>query len=199
VYKIVQIYYDDASLKNCYLNQHVTPLFNPAPTKYFENSVILDSLKEIPHYYYFGVWSHKHKSKVHGKPFNFTEFEKRFINTDVFAFQRLLTNGRIFSGQQEKDYGILFNNLMETLKLKYRFPIKPKFVVMQNHFICKSKILTEYISKVLAPAIEFMDVHNEYDRKVSYTGPVEYTFKPFICEKLFSAFINDKNLKCEHW
>jgi hypothetical protein len=199
LYKIVQIYYDDDSLKNCYINQHVSLLYNPVPTKYYENSVILDSIEVIPKYDYFGVWSHKHRLKVHGKGFNFPEFEKRLENVDVFAFQRFLRNGRIFSGPQEREYGRLFNQLMEHLKMKYRFPVRLKFVVMQNHFICKSEILVKYISKVLGPSIRFMDSRAEYDQKVSYAGPGEYTYKPFICEKLFSAFLNENSFKCEHW
>lgn len=198
MYRIVQIFYDDESLKNCYINKNVALYYNPIPSPYFENSIISEAIHIIPKYDYFGIWSHKHRVKIQGPPFNFDLFEKR-LNVDVLAFQRWLKHGRIFSGQQEQEYKKLFNELMEELNTKYRFPNTPKFVVMQNHFIARSEILADYIETILNPSIKYMDEHEEYNQEVNYQGPVKYTYKPFICEKLFSAYLQDKKFKCEHW
>lgn len=200
MYRIVQIFYDDNTLKQCYINSHVALYYNPIPSAYFENSIIVEAKHILKEYDYFGVWSWKHKSKIQGKGFDFNEFEKRFQQTDVFAFQRFLRNGRIFSGQQEQQYQRLFNNLMEELNIKYRFPNRPKFIVMQNHFIARKDVLSDYILTVLEPAINFMETDKAYDQVVNYRGSAKtYTYKPFICEKLFSAYLSDKNLICEHW
>lgn len=197
MYRIVQIYYDKESKANCYDHPNVEKYYNANSGEYFENTIMVSCLGLSKQYDYFGVWSHKHKHKVQGKGFSFEKMEERL--TDVLAFQRFLRNGRIFSGDQEKTYKELFNRLMEFLKIKYRFPNKPKFIVMQNHFIARSDIFRDYINTVLWPAMRFMDIENGYDQKVEYRGPGVYTYKPFICEKLFSAYLEDKKFDCQHW
>ena len=196
-YRIYQIYYDDQSENNCYLHPCVQWIRNDNHTDFFENEIILQLRGQMRGYDYFGVWSHRHKFKVQGQVFTFEKLESR-LNVDVVAFQRLLHNGRIFSGQWEREYKKMFNYLMIRLGLSYRFPQVPKFVVMQNHFITRGRIYADYVDTVLKPAIELIKDMKESLEKVKYKDG-SYNYRPFLCEKLFSAYLHDKNLKCEQW
>ncbi len=196
-YRIYQIYYDDKSENNCYLHKNVHWIRNGNCTDFFENEVILRLRGQMPGFDYFGVWSHRHKFKVQGQAFTFQKLESR-LNVDVIAFQRFLSNGRIFSGQWEQEYKKMFNYLMIRLGLSYRFPNTPKFVVMQNHFITRGRIYADYVDTVLKPGIELIKDMKESLQKVKYKDG-SYNYRPFLCEKLFSAYLHDRNLKCEQW
>ena len=94
---------------------------------------------------------------------------------------------------------------MGKLKMSYRFPGKAKFIVMQNHFICKSSIYIDYIKTVLEPAMSLLDEMPMASEVVEYresrTMKIKdgYTYKPFICEKLFTAYLEEKNYNCKQW
>jgi hypothetical protein len=199
-YKIIQIYYDDKTVKNCYDHSSVSKFYNPEHTDFFENSIIADLASEAADYDFFAVWSHLHKYKIQGQKLDFNRLENLMSQFDLIAFQRMMRNGRIFSGVQQKKYSKIFNEIMERLGLKYRFPNRPKFIVMQNHFITKSKIFIDYVEKVLRPAMEIMDQMPEAAERVEYRGKAKYyTFKPFLCEKLISAYIEERKFKMIHW
>ena len=203
-YHIVQIYFSDETRAKCYDNPKVEHFYNSTLTPYFENSVICQVKGMIPQYDYFGVWSWKHREKVQGHKFTFEEMEKILPNVDVLAFQRFLRNGRIFSGEYEKTYERIFNEVMVRLNLKYRFPNRAGFIVMQNHFICKAHIYTEYIEKILEPAMQIIDSIPESNGHVEYRDKkmeiqAGYTYKPFLCEKLFTAFLNERDYICQQW
>ena len=199
-YKILQIYYDGSTLKNCYDHPSVTKFYNPAHTDFFENSIIADLALEAADYDFFAVWSHLHKYKIQGHKMDFNRLEELMSSFDLIAFQRMMRNGRIFSGVQQKKYAAMFNEIMERLGLKYRFPNRPKFIVMQNHFISKSKIFIDYINEILRPAMQIMQEMPETAERVDYRGKAAYyTFRPFLCEKLISAYLEEKNFKMIHW
>jgi len=199
-YQIAQVYYDDATLKNCYEHECVLKILNGHHTDYFENSIISGMQDVALRYDFFAVWSHAHKYKIHGHPIDFNRLEGMMEKFDLIAFQRMLRNGRIFSGAVQRKYQDMFNKIMEALKMKYRFPKRPKFVVMQNHFITRGYIFKDYCESVLDPAIRIMDNMPEASERVDYRGKAKsYNFKPFLCEKLMSAYIEERNLKCAHW
>lgn len=199
MYRVIQIYYDDKTFGNCYDHPCVEKYFNESLTDYFENSVICDYAERAREYDFFGVWSHKHKSKIQGRRFEFDILEKRLTKVDVIGFCRWMRNGRIFSGKREQKYKRMFNMIMEHLGMKYRFPHTPRFIVMQNHFIARGNIFYDYVDKVLRPAMELMNVIKDASEVISYRGPATYTFKPFLCEKLFSAYLEERKFKCEQW
>lgn len=196
-YRIYQIYFDEQSEANCYLHPNVFLYNNKECSDYFENDVILKVRPTMTKFDYIGIWSHRHKQKIQGHGFTFAEMEKR-LTVDVLAFQRFLKNGRIFSGKWEREYKKMFNYLMVRIGLSYRFPNTPKFVVMQNHFITRGAIYADYVDTVLMPAIELMNGMSETLEKVNYKDG-SYNYRPFLCEKLFSAYLHDKNLICEQW
>ena len=203
-YRIIQIFFNDETRKQCYDNPNIEPFYNSEVTPYFENSVICQVKALIPNYDYFGVWSWKHYQKVQGHKFTFPEMEKILPSVDVLAFQRFLRNGRIFSGDYEKTYEAIFNEVMIRLNLKYRFPGRAAFIVMQNHFICKSHIYSEYIERILEPAMKIIDSIPAASGYVEYRDNKAkikegYTYKPFLCEKLFSAFLNEREYICQQW
>jgi len=69
---------------------------------------------------------------------------------------------------------------------------------MQNHFITRGSIYADYVDTVLGPAIELIKDMKESLQKVKYKDG-SYNYRPFLCEKLFSAYLHDKKLICEQW
>jgi len=85
-----------------------------------------------------------------------------------------------------------------------------KYAIHENHFIAARNIYQSYVSTVLRPAIEFcskedvfkMDsgyIHKKRDTKEiqayqKASGRQDWPIAPFILERLFSIWINDKNL-----
>lgn len=86
-----------------------------------------------------------------------------------------------------------------------------KHTIHENHFIADSEIYQTYVLTVLKPAIEFcesndifkidsgyvfkkrdLDEVREYQRK---SGRQDWPMQPFILERLFSIWINDKPFK----
>ena len=203
-YKIHQIYYDTESFTNCYNHPNVELFYNSRASDFYENDVIIHLRPQMDYFAYFGVWSHRHRFKIQGQKFTFEEMEKRLapknINeaVDVLAFQRFLRNGRIFSGIWEKKYRDMFNLVMVKLGLSYRFPNKPKFIVMQNHFITRGWIYADYVDTVLKPATEIIREMPESLEKTNYKDG-SYNYRPFLCERLFSAYLEERNYNCQQW
>ena len=86
-----------------------------------------------------------------------------------------------------------------------------KHAIHENHFIARRGIYHDYVSNCLAPAIQFigsrMDtfgqnsgyVHKKRDAQEiqayqKASGRQDWPITPFILERLFSIWINDKNL-----
>jgi len=71
---------------------------------------------------------------------------------------------------------------------------------MQNHFICRGFIFKDYVETVLKPGIKLIEEIPEAGQVIKYGGKAErYTYKPFLCEKLFTAYLHEKKYTCEQW
>lgn len=83
--------------------------------------------------------------------------------------------------------------------------------IHENHFIAQREIYKAYVREVLKPAIEFCEsntvfkmdsgyVHKKRDLKEvkeyqQKSGRLDWPIQPFILERLFSIWIDDKNFK----
>lgn len=110
---------------------------------------------------------------------------------------------------------------IEILKLIFAdlglpMPKKPKFPIYQNAFCARRDVYREYVTSFLGPAMNLMTVNDrlkvlcwqdanytrttlnkpvDVDRIEKFLGVKHYTMHPFILERCFSLWIDDKNLK----
>lgn len=86
-----------------------------------------------------------------------------------------------------------------------------KYTIHENHFIANNSIYKRYIQSCLKPAIDFCStqevfkmasgyIHKKRDQKEikeyqQKSGRLDWPMQPFILERLFSIWINDKNFK----
>lgn len=86
-----------------------------------------------------------------------------------------------------------------------------KYPIHENHFIAEQEIYQTYVRTVLRPAIEFCERNSVFKMDSGYvhkkrdaqeikayqeaSGRMDWPIMPFILERLFSLWINDKNFK----
>jgi hypothetical protein len=89
----------------------------------------------------------------------------------------------------------MFDYLMKRLDVPYDSTTIPRFSVLQNHFVARSEVMNEY-AELLAKAVSIMEddarLKVELDRPVPYKpdSATTYTFHPFVCERLVSAYLH---------
>ena len=109
----------------------------------------------------------------------------------------------VFNSEFLQPIGIKIPNVSEGEDLKH--------AIHENHFIASGEIYRAYVSEALAPAIHFMDTKEIFKTESGYihkkrdtqeikayqnaSGRYDWPMAPFILERLFSIWINDKNLK----
>jgi hypothetical protein len=111
-------------------------------------------------------------------------------------------------GQAWKD---ALNALKPFLKSKLgRVPEELNYAIYENHFIARREIYHDYVNTFLIPAIEFMGSDPVYFVEANYQSKKkdeeeikrvkrllnmnDWPIAPFLLERLFSFYINDKNL-----
>lgn len=84
---------------------------------------------------------------------------------------------------------------------------EPTNVIYSNYFVAKAEIFYQYLDEIITPALDYMereiwDLTNqdsgyEGNRKdlLQYTGLEYYNMCTFVCERLFSLWIEQKNFK----
>ena len=93
----------------------------------------------------------------------------------------------------------------------YRNGIDLKKAIYENHFIASKEVYQDYVNRCLKPAIHFMDGRDVFGADSGYitkkrdadeikeyqqtSGRRDWPIAPFILERLFSIWINDKDLK----
>lgn len=111
-----------------------------------------------------------------------------------------------FTEEQHPGFMELFNLVCKDLNLEVK---EPKHTVYSNFFLAKGGVYKEYLTSVLQPAIELMETKykdlawKDADYKSGLpkeqlqeaTGMEYYPFHAFILERLFSVWIDNKELK----
>lgn len=225
-YKIFQLYYDGQTKGNCISFPGFEPVENGGLDIFFENHFI-EGLGQHAWYScfknkYIGAISHNFFIKNSILP----ETIKSEINksqVDVYSFSRGQKVRNVIDTAENYHPG--FKRAMQILldAIGYEVDINEptRMVCYQNAFIAKSEIYKDYVDRLLSPALSSMSVkgwNEEFDkivysdsgyyrkkqaeikeRLIKYTGLPYYPYHPFICERLFSLYMQkNKHITFKH-
>lgn len=220
MYDVKQIYFNTGSKSN--LLDYFTPYHNHTPTVFLENTVISQEVKKCSAQY-FGTVSHKLRFKINNFPYDRNEkkidrgyFEYVLPTCNVLVLQRVAGN---MMQQMENWHSGSTKTLQMILDaVGYGFDVGStiKHNVYSNHFIARYGIYEEYVRMLLDPAMEAMEedkgIKKLCMKDSGYTtltgAPPEHLQKawgfsywpmhPFLCERLFSIYINNKNYNVKY-
>lgn len=190
-----QIYYDEKSKEN--LLPGFRPYYNETCNEFFENQVIRDLYVCGD---YFGVFSHRAKEKIifkeQDQPFSFDSLQY-FVNLygcDVYGFQKRRKAENIIT--QADNYHPNFTVYTKRIlnEIGWELPKRLEFITLFNYFVAKANIYEDYKRTLLIPAMDFMKTMPELYQDAGYKkekpkGMSHYPYHPFICERLFSVYV----------
>ena len=220
VAELFQIYFKEEQLATLY--PFATPHYNPNLTVFFENSVIRQLVLKSEAQK-IGVASYALRQKINnGIPMR-QEFTEEVINSeyDVLSFTRKMPDHFMLAKMDNWHPGSLDTLNMifaEIGKPTFENRRQPKTPIYQNHFMASSHLYKEYVMTMLIPAMTVMEEHPEI-RKRCYEDSQYYKLKTdpgypalikrqlnmdyvplhtFLCERMFSCFIDDKKLNIKY-
>lgn len=104
-----------------------------------------------------------------------------------------------------------YNAFKPFLAERLRIPEELKYSIYENHFIARREIYQDYVSNYLIPAISFMGEspvffadagyvskkkdNSEIERVKKLLHSKDWPIAPFLLERLFSFYLQDKDLK----
>lgn len=218
-----QIYYKEEQRNQLY--DFAIPYFNREISPYFENSIIKSIVpSSTADFISISSWKLKQKrgsmpsihvlgtSKLSKERILSCEFDVAILTPRIPGHKTLLMS-RHWHGKAWADS---FSELSAFLErdLSMEVPNELKFAIYENHFIAKGQIYRDYVFFCLIPVLEFMTKTHAFNRESGYrnhkerlgdfesildyersTGLVDWPIGVFLLERLFSIWINDKQLK----
>ena len=208
--KIYSIVYDKNQIAEYekYDNSHIKTI--EQRSYFFEYNVLMDvidnhNIAED----YLGIFSYKFPMKTGLFKKKLFKILEQNPNYDIYTFcsNRVKLKGKYLEFTEKVHPGFLdlFNKLCNDLGLVVK---EPKYIVYSNFFIAKTEIYKEYMNEIIKPAIELLETKYkqevwqdsnykglEKDKLKQYTGLDYYPFYTFLCERLFSIWIENKNYK----
>lgn len=128
---------------------------------------------------------------------------------------QMLCNARFWHGGPQHNYA--WEKAEEELSKFIHIPNEVRTAIYENHFIARKEIYRQYVSECLIPTMEFMGEKEVFKADAGYaekktrdrdgkgpdavkeyrqlTGRNDWPIAPFILERLFSIWCNDKNFK----
>lgn len=221
--KVYQIYYDEGSRLACY--PEFTAIENKVCSPFFENQIIIDLISRGEHIGvdYFGVFSGHFKNKmIHSRDGQklTPQYITERLDTDVVSFFRSHRNSNVINKAEIFHPGFkrAIKNIINAINFEVDIEKNTRFTVYQNHFIAKSEIYYKYVKELLEPAVKEMcnkdnkELQNiiwqdsNYHKKNTMPeklkqdlGVPYYPYHTFICERLFSIFLNKyTDITCKH-
>lgn len=214
----IQIIYEDIQAEHCYPFARIYK--NESLTPYFENEIIARLAPTCTERYVsINSWRLAQKRGDMYRLLDKTLNERGIImagETTQFDVAILTPRGH----KDIKHKFLIWHKTESALRaLKefnkfIRFPDEVKNAIYENHFIAKRDLYQEYVSTCLIPAMEFMNERPEIFmadagyinrksgaereamlKKLAVWGKVDYPISPFLLERLFSIWIDKKNLK----
>lgn len=212
---LYQIYYEDSQLKNVF--PFAIPYKNEQLSPFFENQVILDLVPKFTGDK-IGICSHALREKIRFMLPPRRNLTPEVINGDfdVLLLSRNSRHHEMLAAAEVWHPG--FKAMLSKIFARIGFnfnghEIRPDRVVYFNHFIARREIYQAYVAEVLAPAFSLMnspgDVWTDIWIDSGYTklkGDIPdkvqkawgfYPMHPFLCERMFSCWLNDKDFKIE--
>lgn len=212
-----QIIYHESQREKCYPFAKI--YFNETLTDYFENSVIQELAPTLEaDYISVCSWrlAQKRGDMLQLADKNLTEEKILSHDFDVAVLtprsprhQALAMASQWHGEAWDKAFYVFKNMFLPTIGIKC--PEELKKAVYENHFIAKKEIYHRYVIECLRPAIDFMGsrsvffadsgyIHKKRDTQEikayqEKSGRKDWPIAPFILERLFSIWINDKPYK----
>lgn len=203
-----QIYYKEDQLPELY--NFSIPYFNPQLTDYFENTVIRDIVpKTDADLISVCSWrlSQKRGNGIRVKKQLTTE--ALIDDYDIAILTPRSPNHQALR-MASLWHGKAWDEAIKDLRKNIRVPSEVKYAIYENHFVAKGDIYKEYVSNCLNPVMDYMVSNPIYFADSGYakkksqeevksyqekTGRRDWPIAPFVLERLFSIWINDKNFK----
>lgn len=209
---MIQIYYEEEQKVHCFPFARLH--FNDRLTIFFENSVIKD-LVLASQSEKLAICSWKLKQKLRwyiGKHRELTQ-EVMDSDYDVLSFTRNSASHQMLAAANKYHKG--FKEGMQKIcdHIGLKVPGEVKQPIYQNHFSAKREIYRDYVQNFLSPAMEFMSTdmkelamsdsnYSQLSRSkitpeylMDKIGLPHYPLAPFILERLFSVYIQNKKIK----
>ncbi len=203
---IYQIYFEENQLEKLVQHPMFMPYFNKKCTVFFENWIIKQLIEAGKHKHsdYFGVASPRLMQKV--SHFTIERLEKSIENNpDVVIFNPSpfqLVDPIQYANRYHPNFMRHFRHILKEIGYNWE-PKAYDHIVNSNHFIAKSAIYEDYFHQILNPAMKVMinmpDLMSDskYFRRLPPNLAKEwginyYPLHSFLCERLFSLFL-DKN------
>jgi hypothetical protein len=205
-----QIYYKDEQKEEIY--DFATPYLNQVLTPYFENTPIAELVpKSDADLISVCSWRLKKKRGDMFRLLDKTLTKEKILSNDFdIAILTPRSPTHNVMGMASHWHGSAWDNAIKDLKTFIKIPNVVKHAIYENHFIARKDIYQAYVSDCLNPVIDFMSTRDVYFVDSGYltrksaadveayqrlTGRTDWPIAPFVLERLFSIWINDKNYK----
>lgn len=218
-----QIYFKDEHLQHLY--PFAAPYKNNKLTPYFENQVIADLVPTLDaDLIGVCSWRLKEKRNESSSPFILTKAygdtlltEERILGADFDVailtprnnLHRPLAMASNWHGKAWDDaFAVLKRYLYSDQRIK--IPDELSNTIYENHFIARGDIYRDYVNNCLRPAVDFIGNDpmffvdagyakrkraHEVQEYQAASGRMDWPIAPFILERLFSIWIENKKLK----
>jgi len=216
---LIQILYDESQRSELY--PFSRPYFSCGLTPYFENAIIAGIVPTLTADY-ISVCSWRLRKKRAGAAhylggFNKDEFTLEKIESAMPFDVAILTPHspahkplEMAKNWHGKAWIDAFESFKPFLKRFGMVPDELNYPIYENHFIARKEIYHDYVSTCLIPAIEFIGSDPVYFVEAGYANKKkdseeiervkrllkmnDWPLAPFLLERLFSFYINDKGL-----
>lgn len=203
-----QIYYNDDHL--AYLYPFAIPYHNSTLTDYFENSVICDIVpKNTSKRISVCSWRLSQKRGISHRIKKELNRDDLIDDYDVAILTPRSPNHKPLL-MARNYHGVAWDNAFTEIKKIIKVPQEVRYAIYENHFVAGRDIYQSYVNELLIPVIGYMRDRDVFFADSGYaqkkpkeevkayrekTGRKDWPIAPFILERLFSIYIDDKNLK----
>lgn len=213
-----QIYFKEEQKEQMF--PWATPYFNDRLTPFFENTIIAEL---VPHseaeFTAVCSWNLRRKMRVNLPPRRELTQEVLQTDYDVLSFTKNTSAHDTLAFLEAKHEGSIAILKRIFDKVGRKFPSRVRFPIYQNAFCARTDIYQRYVSELLLPAIWMMSNDEEmkdllwtdagytistlgvpvdFDRIEKFLGVRFYPKHPFICERLFSMWLEGENLNVQY-
>ena len=213
--RLVQIIYNEAQKKECFPFADV--FVNDRLTIHFENAIIRD-IVSTSNDERIAVCSWKLKQKLRwyiGRPREITQ-ELLESDYEVLSFTKNTKYHKMLGAAEAWHPGFLATFDKILAKIGVVRPVEVKIPIYQNHFAAKREIYQYYVQNYLSPAMDCIQndpeinamamrdskysdlTHQSAEHLKKKLGISYYPLVPFLLERLFSVYVDNKRINVTH-
>lgn len=206
-----QIYYDESQMGKIY--PFAIPYLNTNLTWLFENEVIKELVpKSEADLISVCSWrlSEKRADRIlHLKDASLTKEKILYEDYDIAVLTPRSKSHKMLFMSAQWHLGV-WSECMNELRGFMKVPREVNTAIYENHFIANKEIYHDYVENCLLPCIDFMSSKDSFMADAGYArrkseidrqliaiklGRKDWPIAPFILERLFSIWINNKSFK----